>query len=304
MTKALAGYHAALLTPFTENGEAIAGDALGRLISHVVAQGLDGIYVGGSTGEAFLMSEAERVELLAAAREAADELATIAHVGDVNPAVSLRLAREAARLGYDAVSAVPPFYYPYRFEELRAHYERLAGATDLPFLVYNFPALSGVRMRPEEIVELLSLPNVVGVKNTCPDHFALERLRRAAPDATLLNGFDETLLAGLALGCDGGIGSTYNVQGRTIVGIARAAEAGRMDEARRLQGEANGLVDLLLAYGVFPSLKHLLTRAGIPMGPCRPPFAPLPKVARDALDQAADRWLTPVDRPPRLRALA
>lgn len=302
MTKQLAGYHAALPTPFSEDGESLRDSSVGLLAERAAQQGLDGIYVAGSTGEAFLLSEPERMRVLAAAREAKGRLATIAHVGDPNPEVSLRLAGEAARLGYDAVSAVPPFYYPYRFDELRAHYGRLAGATDLPFLVYNFPALAGVTLSPVQLGELLSLPNVVGVKNTCPDHFALERLRRVAPDATLLNGFDETLLAGLALGCDGGIGSTYNLQGTRIVEIACAAVEGRMDEARRLQGKANALIEVLVEHGIFPALKHVLERIGIPMGPCRPPFAPLTPAAVAALDEAADRLLPAAAAPARLHA--
>ncbi len=283
MAKNLAGLHAALPTPFAH--DRVDGDGIGRLVQRTAAQGLDGIYVAGSTGEGFLMSEAERLHVLEAAYEGAQGLTTIAHVGDVNPAVSHRLAREAARIGYDAISAVPPFYYGYRFEEIRAHYATLASATDLPFLVYNFPALSGVKMSADQLGQLLALPNVVGVKNTCPDHYALERLRQAVPGATLLNGFDETLLAGLALGCDGGIGSTYNIQGARITAIAGAAQTGRMDEARALQARANGVIDVLVAHGVLPGLKHLLTRLGLPMGVCRPPFAPLSPEGVAALDR-------------------
>lgn len=230
MVSLFAGSHAAPPTPFSD--ETVEEDVLPRLAERAAAEGLVGIYVGGSTGEAFLMSEAERVRPLAAAHEGAASLTTIAHVDDVNPAVSTRLALAAERIGCDAVSAVPPFYYGYGFEELRTHYAALATVTDLPFIVYNFPALSGVRMTPEQIGRLLALPNVVGIKNTCPDHYAMERLRRRAPKAVLLNGFDETLLAGLALGCDGGIGSTYNVQGARMVAIAEAMGEGRLDDAR------------------------------------------------------------------------
>ncbi|MGP1394180.1 MAG: N-acetylneuraminate lyase [Inquilinaceae bacterium] len=289
----LSGYHAALLTPFTHDGTAVQTDTLGLLVRRNIDMGLTGLYVGGSTGETFLMSADERKQVFSAVAEAAaGDCLLIAHVGDVNPAVSEDLADHAAATGYDAVSAVPPFYYSYSFAELRAHYGRLAGRTDLPFLVYNFPALSGVRMSAGQLTELTELPNVVGVKNTCGDHFAFEQLRRKAPGKTLLNGFDETLLAGLSLGADGAIGSTFNVQGDKVLSLAAAFAAGDLVTARGLQAEINGLIDVLIAHGVFPGLKYLLELQGVPMGMCRSPFQPLAPVAKAALETAAAQFLS------------
>ena len=291
--KSLAGYHAALPTPLTPDGSMVADDALGQLVRRNLESGLTGLYVGGSTSEAFLLSEEERLRVLALAAEAAGGAGVlIAHVGDINPQVSLRLAREARRLGYHAVSAVPPFYFGYRFDEIEAHYRALAGATDLPFLIYNFPALSGVRFRPEQLALLLAIENVVGLKNTCADHHALERLRRLAPETMIFNGFDETLLAGLSLGADGGIGSTYNLHAGRVLALAQAHAAGDMDTARDLQGRINALIDVLLVHGVFPSLKYLLELSGIPMGPCRAPFLPLSASAKTELEHAMDIHLS------------
>lgn len=291
--KPLSGFHAALPTPFADGGARLDEPALGELVEHVLASGADGLYVGGSTAEAFLMDAAERRRVLEVCAEAAaGRTVLIAHVGDIDPRLSGALIDTAVRAGFDAVSAVPPFYYGFSFEEIRAHYERLASASDLPFLVYHFPTLSGVRFDTEQLVTLLALPNVVGVKNTCGDHHALERLRAAVPEKTLLNGFDETLLSGLALGADGGIGSTYNVQMRRVQALAAALARGAMDEARRLQAEMNGLIDAMIAHGVLPSLKYLLNRQGLVLGECRAPFAPLDAAARRALDAAAERYLS------------
>lgn len=288
----LAGFFAALPTPFTADGADVAETPLGDLVRRNLDHGLSGLYVGGSTGEAFLMSEAERQRVLRTAAEAAAGAgAMIAHVGDPDPAVSGRLARAAAELGYDAVSAVPPFYYQYRMEEIRAHYTWLAGQTDLPFVIYNFPALSGVRWGVDELAGLLDLPGVVGVKNTCADLYAFEQLRRRSPDSILFHGFDETLLAGLSLGANGGIGSTYNLQASRILALAEAHREGRTAEAQDLQARANDLIDILVEVGVIPGLKYLLEQDGIPMGPCRRPFQPVSDGARRKLDQAARRHL-------------
>lgn len=300
----LKGFFAALPTPFSANGETIAETSLGELVERNLHRGLDGLYVGGSTGEAFLMSEAERRTVLQVAIEASGGTGCmIAHVGDPNPEVSARLARAAAGMGYHAISAVPPFYYHYGIAEIRAHYAWLAGQTDLPFLIYNFPALSGVRWPVDELAVLLDLPGIVGVKNTCADLYAFEALRRRAPDSILLHGFDETLLPGLSVGADGGIGSTYNVQTGRILAIARAHRDGLPDEARKLQAEANVLIDALVSVGVLPGLKFLLENDGIPMGPCRRPFRRLTEAERHKLEKVADRDVSaPAGRSPERRA--
>ncbi|MEL6754063.1 MAG: N-acetylneuraminate lyase [Pseudomonadota bacterium] len=288
----LNGFFAALPTPFSQDGSDIEVDALATLVVRNLDAGLAGLYVGGSTGEAFLMSVEERETVLRLAVDAAAGRGTmIAHVGDPNPEVSGRLARFAADQGYHAISAVPPFYYRYGIDEIAAHYGWLAGQTDLPFLIYNFPDLSGVRWSVSDLARLLDIPQIVGVKNTCGDLFAFETLRRKVPEKVLLHGFDETLLAGLALGADGGIGSTYNVQPERILALAAAHGAGQTDRARALQAEANGLIDEMIAVGVLPALKYLLSRQGIPMGACRKPFAPLSDLQRRKLDAAAEMHL-------------
>ncbi|GAB5374968.1 MAG: N-acetylneuraminate lyase [Acuticoccus sp.] len=289
----LAGLHAALPTPFTADGSAIAEDAFADLVRRNIAAGLDGLYVGGSTGESFLLSPQERAhsyKVVAAA--AAGDCTLIAHVGDINPAVAKELARAAADAGYHSVSAVPPFYFGYTFAELKAYYRDLAAETGLPFLIYNIPKLTGVTLTTAQIVELLELPHVAGVKNTASDYYALEQIRRAAPDTILLNGFDETLLAGYAMGAHGGIGSTYNIQAEKIIGVRDAVRAGDMARAQTLQGEINGLIDALVAAGIFPAIKYILELQGVAAGPCRAPFQPLSAEARRALDQTADTYLS------------
>lgn len=285
----LAGFHAALPTPFTADAAQIAERPLGELVRRNIDAGLTGLYVGGSTGEAFLMTPQERSRALSVtAAAAAGECTLIAHVGDTNPSVSVWLAREAAELGYHAISAVPPFYYRYTTAEIRAHYVALSSATDLPFLVYNFPALTGLTLTADEIADLLTLPNVVGVKNTSPDYYMMEQLRRRAPEAIILNGFDETLLAGLTIGADGGIGSTYNVHPHKVLSLAGAVGSGDIAKARQLQGDINRLIDAMVRHGVFAALKFLLDLSGLAMGPCRPPFQPLSPEAKADLEHHAE----------------
>ncbi|MEM1285005.1 MAG: N-acetylneuraminate lyase [Pseudomonadota bacterium] len=285
----LHGFFAAIPTPFSSDRKTIAADVLGGLVERNLGAGLAGLYVGGSTGEAFLMSTEERAQLLKLTAESAEGRGVlIAHVGDLNPAVSAHLARTAADAGYHAISAVPPFYYQYTIREIADHYHWLARQTDLPFLIYNFPALSGVRWSVDDLGNLLDIPQVVGVKNTCSDLYAFEQLRNLRPDAALLHGFDETLVAGLTMGADGGIGSSYNLQASRILALAAALERGDTKQAQQHQMEANRLIDALVSTSVIPGLKYMLGRAGLAMGPCRSPFHPLSDDQRRTLDTAMD----------------
>ena len=141
--KDFSGIYAALLTAFNSDGS-INFEATGKLAERNIAKGLDGMYVAGSSGEAMMMSEDERVALLKYIAEVNKGRVTlIAHVGSTSTDASVRMAKEAAKLGYDAVSAVAPYYYSFSDEAIRGYYQDILAATDLPMLIYNFPASGG-----------------------------------------------------------------------------------------------------------------------------------------------------------------
>jgi N-acetylneuraminate lyase len=271
MTVALDGIFSALLTPFDQD-ETIDRDAIGPLVDFQVRLGVAGLYVGGSSGEAMLQSLEERAPCLAeVASAAAGRLGLIAHVGTIATRDALALAEHAAKAGYHAISAIAPFYYDFSRPEVMAHYRAIADAASLPLIVYNFPArTAGFTLA--ELVELLSHPNIIGIKHTSSDMFHLERIRRAVPDALVYNGYDEMCLAGIATGAQGAIGTTYNFMGDLFVALREAVIAGRIDEARRLQAMANNVIEVLIAVGVMPGSKALLDMMGVACGPSRRPF--------------------------------
>lgn len=170
MAKALQGVMAALLTPF-DHQQQLDSESLRRLVRFNIGQGIDGLYVGGSTGEAFVQSLAEREQVLEiVAEEAKGKITLIAHVGTVSTAESQQLASAAKRYGFDAVSAVTPFYYPFSFEEHCDHYRAIIDSADgLPMVVYNIPALSGVKLTLDQINTLVTLPGVSALKQTSGD---------------------------------------------------------------------------------------------------------------------------------------
>ena len=273
----LRGVMAALLTPF-DGQQKLDKESLRRLVRFNLRQGVDGLYVGGSTGEAFVQSGTERQEVLEiVAEEAKGKMTLIAHVGCVSTLESQQLARAAIGYGYDAVSAVTPFYYPFSFEEHCAHYQAIIESADgLPMVVYNIPALSGVKLTLDQINTLVTLPGVGALKQTSGDLFQMEQIRRAHPDLVLYNGYDEIFASGLLAGADGGIGSTYNIMGWRYQGMVAALKVGDVAKAQQLQCECNKVIDLLIKTGVFRGLKtvlHYMDVVSVPL--CRKPFAPV-----------------------------
>ena len=255
MATNLRGVMAALLTPFDQQ-QALDKASLRRLVQFNIQQGIDGLYVGGSTGEAFVQSLSEREQVLEiVAEEAKGKIKLIAHVGCVSTAESQQLAASAKRYGFDAVSAVTPFYYPFSFEEHCDHYRAIIDSADgLPMVVYNIPALSGVKLTLDQINTLVTLPGVGALKQTSGDLYQMEQIRREHPDLVLYN----------------------NIMGWRYQGIVKALKEGDIQTAQKLQTECNKVIDLLIKTGVFRGLKtvlHYMDVVSVPL--CRKPFGPV-----------------------------
>ncbi len=203
--------------------------------------------MGGSTGEAFVQSLSEREQVLEiVAEEAKGKIKLIAHVGCVSTAESQQLAASAKRYGFDAVSAVTPFYYPFSFEEHCDHYRAIIDSADgLPMVVYNIPALSGVKLTLDQINTLVTLPGVGALKQTSGDLYQMEQIVVNILIGAY-NGYDEIFASGLLAGADGGIGSTYNIMGWRYQGIVKALKEGDIQTAQKLQTECNKVIDLLI----------------------------------------------------------
>ena len=287
----LKGIFTALLTPFDSNNK-ISKEALVQLIKHNIKLGVQGFYVGGSTAEAFLLSTEERKQVMDICKEAAPNHKLIAHIGSISEDEALELALYAKALGYDAISSVAPFYYKFSFEEIKNYYFRLAKATGMPMIVYHFPAFSGVSMGVKEISTFLEKDQFIGIKFTSNDFFTLEQVRAKFPDKLIYNGYDEMFLAGVSMGADGGIGSTYNFMADKFVKIHQLFENNQIAEALALQKEANRIITLLCQIGVMQAEKEVLNQLGIPFGNCRRPFGEPTQEQKDLIAKEIIPYIT------------
>ena len=268
------GIFSALLVSYNEDGS-INEKGVREIIRHNIDNmKVDGLYVGGSTGENFMLSTEEKKQIFEIAKdEAKDEIKLIAQVGSINVYESVELAKFATKLGYDAISAVTPFYYKFSFNEIKDYYNTIIDSVDNRLIIYSIPFLTGVDMSVEQFGELFENEKIIGVKFTAADFYLLERLRKAYPNHLIYAGFDEMMLPATVLGVDGAIGSTFNVNGVRARQIFDLAKEGKIEEAREIQHVTNDLISAILSNGLYATLKELLKLSGVDAGYCRKPMA-------------------------------
>lgn len=281
--KNLKGIFPALLTPFTKDNK-INELSLEKLIELNLKKGVDGFYVGGSTAEAFLLSLDERKSLLDIVTQVTKgECAIIAHIGCISTDQAIELGQHAEKAGVDAISSIPPFYYNFSFAEIKSYYFDIVNRVNLPMIIYNFPAFSGVDLNTDNVREFIADQRFIGIKHTSNDFYSLDRFKQIDERVIVYNGFDEMFLAGLAMGADGGIGSTYNIMAEKFIKMRQLFVAGKIETARQIQTEVNDIINVLIQVGVFSGEKEILSLMGIDFGECRRPFRRLSQDDKELL---------------------
>lgn len=291
--KDMGGIYSALLVSFNKDGT-INEEGLRKIVRYNIdVMKIDGLYVGGSTGENFMLSFEEKKTIFRIAKdEAGDAVKLIGQVGGPNELEALELAKYIKELKYDCVSAVTPFYYKFTFPEIKAYYNNIIAACDMPLIVYSIPALTGVNIGAEQFGELYENKNIIGVKFTAGDFYLLERVKNKYPDHLVWAGFDEMMLPACVLGIDGAIGSTFNVNGKRARQIFENAKAGKISEALAIQHTTNDLIEGILGNGLYLTIKELLKLNGIPAGYCRAPMTQeLTPEQQEVAKQLFDKFL-------------
>ncbi len=271
-----AGVWPALVTPLTPDDQ-INVAATRRLVEHLLKTGIGGLYVGGSTGEGVLLPTATRQRLAEVVIEQVNHrVPVMVHVGAAATADAVTLAAHAAASGADAVSAVPPFYFQVGFRGIKEHYQRIADASPLPLYLYYIPSATGVNLTAAQMAELCQISHVRGFKYTAYDLHLLEQIMAlTGGKMNVFSGPDQLFLPFLALGVDGAIGTTYNVLASHYVRLYGAFQQGDMATARRLQSQANRVIDVFVGYGGLPAVKEMMRFIGLDCGDCRRPLRKL-----------------------------
>lgn len=280
------GIYPALMSTFGKDGS-FDFTALARLVGRLAGKGVRGFYIGGSSSELFALSIDERKRIMEVVRDGAgSRCAVIAHVGAMSAADAKDLALHAKQTGCDAVSAIPPFYGKYSWEETAAYYRSLRDASGLPMFLYNIPAFTGVSLSVRGYREMAAGGGIAGVKHTSYNLFEMERLKAANPDGIVLAGYDETVCGALAMGAEGVIGTAVNVFPEYFLRIDKYVRTNNLAAARATQSAMNALLEVFMEIGYFPSAKHLLRFTGIDAGDCRPPVLPITREQKTRLEKA------------------
>ena len=156
-------------------------------------------------------------------------------------------------------------------------------------VIYNIPQFSGVSINADNMTEIIGRSRIEGLKYTDLNLYELERIRRKFPQIKIMFGKDESLLYALPAGVDGAIGSTYNFTLKLFKKIWNAYRQGQLQEAEKLQHEANIMIsEMLRVKNIIAAEKYLLGKKGIQCGNCRAPFRPLTEEEKHILDGIGD----------------
>jgi 4-hydroxy-tetrahydrodipicolinate synthase len=273
----IGGILTAMVTPFDANG-GLNEDATARLIHHLLDNGTDGLVLAGSTGEAATMTDEEKVRLWEIGAAESGDAPVIAGTGTYDTRHSVELTERAAEAGVDAVLIVTPYYVRPNRRGIKAHYEAIAAATDLPIVAYNIPSRTATDMPNDLLAELGQIENVVAVKQA--------RYEDMAPidGLDLLAGNDDVLAKVMDLGGTGGILVASQLVGTEMRRI--------IDEPDNRHEIEDGLRDLYKALSVTTNpipIKTALNMVGQQVGPLRLPLVEATEEERAVIRAALER---------------
>ncbi|MCP5523066.1 MAG: dihydrodipicolinate synthase family protein [Verrucomicrobiales bacterium] len=291
----LTGLIAAPHTPLKAEGS-LNLDAVEPLAAHLLCNGITGVFVAGTTGEGHLLTVDERMNLARRWKAVLQgtTMKLIVHVGHNCLEDARTLAAAAESAGADAIGALAPSYFrPATVPDLVDCCAAIAAAApSTPFYYYDIPTWTGVTLPADDFLAQAAerIPTLAGIKYTNPDMARFQRcLRHAGGRFNILHGTDEALLAGLALGARGAVGSTYNFAAPIYHRLMQAFAGGDLETARAEQERSVRLVQTIARYGYMAAAKAVMGMVGVECGPVRLPLRALDPAQAKTLREDLER---------------
>lgn len=234
----------------------------------------NGIFCGGTNGEFFVLNEQEKIAVTTTCvDEVNGQAPVVAHIGEISTRETIRLGKQIARLGVDAVSAITPWFVPLKQQELIDHYQRVADALTVPLFLYNIPARTGNTLQPETVRTLAAHPNIIGIKDSAGSYESLSGFLQATADCEgfdVLNGPDSLIHQGFVDGCSAAISGLANVAPEAINAIWARFSAGDIAGSHQAQENVTGLRTALYRIGFSPAaVKKAVSLQGFEVGESR-----------------------------------
>ncbi len=272
--KELKGMCSALCTPFTDDGEQVDETALRNHLDSMIEAGIHIILVCGGTGEfSYLRSEERRRIAEVASKHIDGRAGLMVMTSAINTADAIEFSRHAEGVGADCLLILPPYFEGPDNDGVVYHFEKIAGAVNVPIMVYNIPVHSGIDITPELFKRLREIENVQYIKDSTADLVRIQEL--LAIGANVFNGGDPIAFFSLLAGCPGCVWGACNAMPKACVDLYNFVIAGRLEDARDLWKRMfpTNLFFWTHVYNV--AVKAATNLSGRRVGPCRKPLQPL-----------------------------
>lgn len=263
----------ACITPFNDDSS-VNYSIIESLVTHFIDAGVGGLFVNGSSAEFLTLNVDERKKLAETYKDAtAGRVPIVVHVGARELSSATELAKHAESIGVDAIATLPPIDRAHStLDDDFAWYKAVGAASSLPLYVYLRSDMGSSEIRPEEFLDRMKeVPTFAGIKYGASNFHITQGIKQQQPAINILTGPDELLLAGLVMGSDGAVGTTYNSFPNHAVAIYRNHQEGNIREAEKLQAQLGELIAELIQMGiVLAGTKAIMRKQGLAIGQCRP----------------------------------
>lgn len=276
-TAALTGVLTALATPFDREEEIDFG-LLDQVVDRSIDGGVDALVAGGSTAEFASLSSVERARLTeAVVNRAGGRVPVVAQTGATTVREAIRLSRQAQESGADVLMLVTPYYEPLTVEETTAYLREVIDAVELPVMLYNIPAATGVHLPVETVSALAEESGQVRyIKDSSADwEYCLQLIRHLGDRIGTFVGWDAYIFDAFSQGAAGVMAGAANVIPEQLVAVRDAFDRGDLAAAQRLWQQTYPTVDAMLSSSFVPAVRAGLKLQGLDIGPPRRPLAPL-----------------------------
>lgn len=267
------GSGVAIVTPFNEDFS-INYEVFEKMLDFQLDNGTDAIIVAGTTGEASTQTDEEQLELIRFAVDHVDgRVPVIGGAGSNDTRHGVELTKGVQEAGADAVLSVTPYYLKTNQSGLVAHYKEIAGAIDLPIILYDVPGRTGMTIESSTLPALLEIDNIVAIKDAVGDLAkTVGNVQATDGKIDMYSGNDDVVVPLMSMGGKGVISVLANIAPQAVHDMVQAALDGDFAKAAKIQADYKPLIDVLFQEPNPIPVKEALKYIGFETGPARLPL--------------------------------
>ena len=283
---------AATVTIYDQNNQ-INDLAMDTLFQKVIREGADGLFVGGSVGECFLLTPKERIHTFELASRYMDQTEVYAHIGSISTDQAIEMTKAACACGISSIASTPPFYFAFSAKEIAHYFYDLAEAAGRPVLYYDIPSSThrNIMTDDPEICALLKSGAVRSIKYTNPLTDKINEINAINPDIKIMGGLETCMISMLEHNCDGFIGSMFNFMLPQYQKIIESYILSDKEHLDQYFANCTSICDMLLKVGLPASIKYILTKQGIDAGGVRRPLLGLDAETKRQVDRILEKCM-------------